>query len=130
MFRMRDRNCEVDEAVVVELVANALDTKATNISISYDATKKILIVSDNGEGMTASQFDEYHDFAAGLKTRGQGIGFAGVGAKISFNVVDRVITRLPYEKDGFTTERLRYSEYRYSRGRRSNLSIRRRREVE
>lgn len=42
--------------------------------------------------MSASQFDEYHDFAAGLKTRGMGIGFAGVGAKVSFNIADRVIT--------------------------------------
>ena len=34
----------------------------------------------------------YHDFAAGLKMRGSGIGFAGVGAKISFNVANRVVT--------------------------------------
>ena len=40
----------------------------------------------------SDQFAQYHDFAAGLKTRGSGIGFAGVGAKISFNVADRVVT--------------------------------------
>jgi len=83
---------EVDKVVVVELVANALDAKANKVSVEYNTEKKVLIVSDNGEGMTASQFDEYHDFAAGLKTRGTGIGFAGVGAKISFNVADRVIS--------------------------------------
>lgn len=83
---------DVDEVVLVELVANALDAKPTRISIDFDPHKRILVVTDNGKGMTASDFDQYHDFAAGLKTRGTGIGFAGVGAKISFNIATRVIT--------------------------------------
>lgn len=83
---------DVTEVVVVELVANSLDAKAARISINYDSKNKILVVEDNGTGMTASQFDEYHDFAAGLKKKGTGIGFAGLGAKISFNVADRVVT--------------------------------------
>ncbi len=83
---------EVSEVVVVELVANALDASASQIIINFDPENKFLTVQDNGAGMTASQFNEYHDFAAGLKTRGTGIGFAGVGAKISFNIANRVIT--------------------------------------
>lgn len=83
---------DVDEVVLVELVANALDEKPTRISIDFDPHRRILVVTDNGKGMTASDFDQYHDFAAGLKTRGTGIGFAGVGAKISFNIATRVIT--------------------------------------
>ena len=83
---------DVPEIVVVELVANSLDAGATRISISFDPRSKVLVVEDNGNGMTASQFEEYHDFAAGLKTRGTGIGFAGIGAKISFNVANRVVT--------------------------------------
>lgn len=83
---------EVAEVVVVELVANSLDAGPTCILIDYDPNTKVLTVTDNGMGMSAPQFDEYHDFAAGLKTRGTGIGFAGVGAKISFNIADRVIT--------------------------------------
>ena len=83
---------QVPEVVIVELVANALDASASRISVSYDPSTRILVVGDDGTGMSASQFDEYHDFAAGLKTRGEGIGFAGVGAKISFNVAERVIT--------------------------------------
>lgn len=83
---------EVDEVVVVELVANSLDAGATRIAIDYSPSSNVLVITDNGQGMDAGQFDQYHDFAAGLKTRGSGIGFAGVGAKISFNAADRVIT--------------------------------------
>jgi hypothetical protein len=83
---------DVPEVVFVELVANSLDAKPTTISIYFDTSKRSITIEDNGEGMTDSEFDQYHDFAAGLKTRGMGIGFAGVGAKISFNIADRVIT--------------------------------------
>jgi hypothetical protein len=83
---------DVPEVIIVELVANALDAKATCVSIDFDSKTRVLVITDNGKGMDGSQFEQYHDFAAGLKTRGQGIGFAGVGAKISFNVANRVVT--------------------------------------
>ena len=83
---------DVDEVVLVELIANALDAKARKISIEFDREKKTLVVADDGKGMNADDFEEYHDFAAGLKTRGTGIGFAGVGAKISFNIANKVVT--------------------------------------
>jgi len=83
---------DVDEVILVELIANALDAKANNVSIDFDPENKVLVVSDDGKGMNSDTFEEYHDFAAGLKTRGTGIGFAGVGAKISFNIANRVIT--------------------------------------
>jgi len=83
---------DISEVVVVELIANSLDAKATRISINYNSNNKVLVVQDNGEGMTETQFEEYHDFAAALKPRGAGIGFAGLGAKISFNLAERVIT--------------------------------------
>ena len=37
-------------------------------------------------------------FLLSLKTRGDGIGFAGVGAKISFNIADKVITETKGKK--------------------------------
>lgn len=83
---------QVSDVVLVELIANSLDAKPTTISIDFDPTARTLVVMDNGNGMTASDFDQYHDFAAGLKVRGTGIGFAGVGAKVSFNIASRVIT--------------------------------------
>ena len=83
---------DVAEVVVVELLANSLDAKSTSISIDFNPDTKALIVTDNGRGMNTSEFDQYHDFAVGLKTRGSGIGFAGVGAKVSFNIATRVVT--------------------------------------
>ena len=61
---------DVPDVIVVELVATALDARASMISVDYDPVNKILIVTDNGKGMEESQFNQYHDFAAGLKTRG------------------------------------------------------------
>lgn len=84
---------DVSEVVVIELIANALDAGATQIGVNFDKDKNVLEIQDNGNGMTREQFAEYHDFAAGLKTRGSGIGFAGVGAKISFNIAHRVVTK-------------------------------------
>ena len=84
------------DVVISELVANSLDAKARNIALDWDDNLKVLVVEDDGDGMDAAQFKEYHDFAAELKTRGSGIGFAGVGAKISFNIADRVITETQY----------------------------------
>ncbi len=81
-----------DSLPELRLLANSLDAVANRISIEYDSATNVLVITDNGRGMDAGQFEQYHDFAAGLKTRGSGIGFAGVGAKISFNVADRVIT--------------------------------------
>src|SRR3972149_3622380 len=80
------------EIIITELVANSLDARASAISISFNKDKNLLVVEDNGIGMTKRQFDQYHDFAAGLKARGDGIGFAGLGAKISFSIASRVQT--------------------------------------
>jgi len=90
----------VPEVIVTELVANSLDAKADRIGISYDPKQRLLVVEDNGSGMTKPQFDDYHDFAAELKSRGSSIGFAGLGAKISFNVAMRVCTET--RSSGFT----------------------------
>jgi len=83
---------DVAEVVFVELIANCLDAGATRISVEFDPRDRVLVVTDDGKGMDASEFEQYHDFAAGLKTRGTGIGFAGVGAKVSFNIANRVVT--------------------------------------
>jgi hypothetical protein len=79
-------------AAIVELVANALDAKASQIQIKFDKDTGVLEVTDNGIGMDKRQFKEYHDFAASTKERGEGIGFAGQGAKLALNFCKKVIT--------------------------------------
>lgn len=74
--------------VLTELVANALGARASEISIDWDSEEDILTVKDSGKGMDSDAFAQYHDFAAELKSRGGGLGFAGVGAKISFNIAE------------------------------------------
>ena len=49
-------------------------------------------IVDNGKGMNDREFEEYHDIAATTKTRGKGIGFAGVGVKLSLLCAKSVIT--------------------------------------
>ncbi len=93
--------------VIIELVANALDAKASKISLTWDGQRHILVVQDDGKGMDSGDFEEYHDFAAELKTRGDGIGFAGVGAKISFNIASRVVTKTRHKG------RFRASDWRW-----------------
>lgn len=46
--------CDVGTMVIMELVANALDSKATTIRIDFDPQAKVPVVTDNGKGMTAS----------------------------------------------------------------------------
>lgn len=79
-------------AAIVELVANALDAKASEIQIKLNKDAGTLEMTDNGFGMDKRQFIEYHDFAATTKERGKGIGFAGQGAKLALNFCKRVIT--------------------------------------
>ena len=80
------------DVVVSELVANALDASPSVIQLHWDKHRKVLLVEDDGVGMTKEAFHTYHDVAVDLKRRGDGIGFAGIGAKIAFNIADRVVT--------------------------------------
>lgn len=82
----------IEEVIVVELVANALDSQAKNISFFIDVLEKSLTVVDDGKGMRSTSMKEYHNIASTTKQRGQGIGFAGVGAKLSLLLAKEVIT--------------------------------------
>ena len=80
----------LEETIVGEIVANALDSGATTIAL--EATPDALIVRDNGSGMTRAELRRYHDLAASAKTRGRTIGFAGVGIKLGLLACDDVFT--------------------------------------
>ena len=82
----------IEEVIITELVANALDSGATRISFTVDPEQRLMRCTDNGKGMARAELKEYHDIAATTKTRGHGIGFAGIGAKLSLLVAEHVIT--------------------------------------
>lgn len=82
----------IEEAVLTELVANALDSGAATISIAVRFDPPRLEFVDDGAGMKRTELERYHDIAATGKQRGQGIGFAGVGAKLSLLICREVVT--------------------------------------
>jgi len=82
----------LEETIVGETVANALDSGATNIAFDADPAAASLAIVDDGEGMTRAQLRRYHDLAATSKRRGRGIGFAGVGIKLALLACDKVVT--------------------------------------
>jgi len=82
----------IEETIVAETVANALDSGARNVAFSAEADGRALVVIDDGAGMTRGQLRRYHDLASTTKKRGKGIGFAGVGIKLALLECDEVVT--------------------------------------
>jgi hypothetical protein len=83
---------EVEETILSEVVANSLDSGASSIRVLADAGERTLVVVDDGAGMGRRQLARYHDLASTTKTRGEGIGFAGVGIKLGLLVAEAVLT--------------------------------------
>ena len=82
----------LEETILTEVAANALDSGTTRILLECDAAQRTLTAVDNGSGMKRRELARYHDVAASTKTRGQGIGFAGVGIKLGLLVCEEVLT--------------------------------------
>jgi hypothetical protein len=82
----------LEETILTEIMANALDSGASVIAFDTDQALSTLTVIDNGSGMQRGELARYHDIAASTKTRGEGIGFAGVGIKLGLLVCDEVLT--------------------------------------
>lgn len=82
----------LEETILTEITANALDSGATRIVFRPDAAEATLTVVDNGRGMQRRELARYHDVATSTKTRGDGIGFAGVGIKLGLLVAREVLT--------------------------------------
>ena len=76
----RDAYDNESSVVVLEAMANALDAKADRVDIVLKDCS--IVFRDNGPGMNWRQFKEYHKISGANKTKGRGIGFAGVGAKV------------------------------------------------
>lgn len=82
----------LEETILTEIIANSLDATASDISSSIDRAASTLTIVDNGRGMQRRDLARYHDIATSTKTRGEGIGFAGVGIKLGLLVSREVIT--------------------------------------
>ncbi|MEM3191378.1 MAG: ATP-binding protein [Candidatus Parvarchaeota archaeon] len=79
---------EVPSVLIIESIANSIDSKAKNIDmqlIKRGVDGYVFKIIDDGEGMSRRVFEEsYHKFSSSSKPKGEGIGFAGVGAKLCF----------------------------------------------
>ena len=82
----------LEETILTEMVANALDSGAARIRLMTNAAGATLAIVDDGRGMRRRELARYHDVAASTKSRGEGIGFAGVGIKLGLLVSREVIT--------------------------------------
>lgn len=82
----------VEEVIITELAANALDSGASRIEFAVRPERQSFSCMDDGRGMTRRELKQYHDIAATTKERGHGIGFAGVGTKLSLLVASWVRT--------------------------------------
>jgi len=82
----------IEESILTELIANALDSQASRIDFFLNPQENKFTICDNGQGMRREDIREYHDIAATTKIRGKGIGFAGIGAKLSLLISKAVIT--------------------------------------
>ena len=82
----------LEDTILTEILANALDSGATAILMLTNAPEATLTVIDDGRGMQRRQLARYHDVAASTKARGEGIGFAGVGIKLGLLVAREVLT--------------------------------------
>jgi hypothetical protein len=82
----------LEETILTEVVANALDSGAAHVRLHTSAADGTLTIEDDGRGMQRRELARYHDVAASSKARGDGIGFAGVGIKLGLLVSREVVT--------------------------------------
>ena len=82
----------LEETILTEVVANALDSGAVHIGLFTNRSDSTLTILDDGRGMQRRELARYHDVAASSKARGEGIGFAGVGIKLGLLVSREVVT--------------------------------------
>jgi len=94
---------DLEETVLTEIIANALDSGASIIALQADPSAATLTVIDDGHGMSRAELRRFHDVAATAKARGEGIGFAGVGIKLGLLVSDEVLTETRRSKSHVAT---------------------------
>ena len=58
----------LEETILTEVVANALDSGATRIRLMTNAADATLTIVDDGRGMKRKELARYHDIAASANT--------------------------------------------------------------
>lgn len=83
------------EMVVTEAIANAIDVGSTKVEISLqenlESGNNVISFHNNGPPMSKKQFEDYHVIARSSKSKGTGIGFAGIGAKVYLAAWDNAV---------------------------------------
>ena len=82
----------LEETILTEIIANSLDSGARVVRLMTDPATRTITVLDDGAGMQRRELARYHDIASSTKTRGEGIGFAGVGIKLGLLICEEVLT--------------------------------------
>ena len=92
------------ELVVGEAIGNAVDEESTqmDITLGKDTVGPFIQFRNNGSPMNRSDFANYNHIARSSKTFGEGLGFAGIGAKLYLGIWKdgKIITT---SSDGVTT---------------------------
>ena len=81
------------EMVVTEAIANAIDVGAGTVRVSLDGAARSISFHNDGPAMSEPQFKDYHVIARSSKSKGSGIGFAGVGAKVYLAAWGKTVIR-------------------------------------
>jgi hypothetical protein len=101
LARMYDSSSEM---VVSEVFGNAVDISATKLDVTLgsDSEGKYVKFVNNGPAMSKEDFVNYNTLARSSKQFGEGLGWAGIGAKLYLGVWQdsKIITT---SSDGITT---------------------------
>ena len=101
LARMYDSGSEM---VVSEVFGNAVDISATRLDVTLgkDSGAKYIKFVNNGPTMTRADFVNYNTLARSSKKFGEGLGWAGIGAKLYLGIWadSKIITT---SSDGITT---------------------------
>jgi molecular chaperone HtpG len=82
----------LEETIVTEIVANALDSRAAVLRFETDSAASTLTVIHDGSGLSRRDLARAHDIGARAKSRRRGIGCAGVGVKLALLACEDVLT--------------------------------------
>ena len=101
LARMYDSGSEM---VVSEVFGNAVDVSATklDVTLGIDSEGKYIKFVNNGPPMSKDDFVNYNTLARSSKQFGEGLGWAGIGAKLYLGIWkgSKIITT---SSDGITT---------------------------